>query len=106
MQYFHFILLQAESQNPLGGLLPILLIMVVFYFFMIQPQMRKQKKAKQFLEQVRKGDKVVTTGGIHGKVIEMNEQTFIIECEGETRFKIEKSGISAEMSNPVEAKKR
>lgn len=90
-----------------GGIqqyIPLVLIMVVFYVFMILPQSRKAKKAKQFLESVKKGDKVVTTGGIHGKIVSINETTFTLETEGSTQFVIEKSGVSAELSLAQQSK--
>lgn len=82
-----------------GGMNPIVLIllMVVFFFFMIWPQMRKQKKAKAYMSQIKKGDNIVTTGGIHGKIVTVNDTYFIIEVE-EGRLKIEKGAISMEMT--------
>lgn len=93
-----FILLQAQQGNPLMQFLPFILIMVVFYFFMIRPQMKKAKEQKKFRENIKKGDRIVTIGGIHGKIIEVGETTFIIEVEGGNRLKIEKSAISMENS--------
>jgi preprotein translocase subunit YajC len=86
------------GQNPLIGMLPILLIVVVFYFFMIRPQMKKQKEQNKFRLEIKKGDKIVTLGGIHGKIAEVQDKTFIIEVEGGVRIKIEKSAISMENS--------
>lgn len=105
------ILLQAA---PAGGgamqqLVMILMIIVVFYFFMIRPQMKKAKLEKEFKESINKGDKVVTIGGVHGKVLEVNETTFILEIDTNTKIKIEKSAISAEATKQyapkAEAKK-
>jgi preprotein translocase subunit YajC len=94
-----------QAAEPSGGgssmWITMLLVMVVFYVFMILPQTRKNKKAKKFLEELKKGDKVVTTGGIHGKVIGMTDKVITIQCEGETKFQIEKSGISAELSHAL-----
>lgn len=89
------ILLQAGS----GGIqqfMMIGLIIIVFYFFMIRPQMKKAKDEKQFKESIKKGDKVVTIGGVHGKVLEVNDKTFMMEIDNNVKVKIEKSGISAE----------
>jgi preprotein translocase subunit YajC len=90
------IFLQAK-----GGMLqqmgPLLLIMVVFFFFMIWPQMRKQKKAKAFMESVQKGDRIVTSGGVHGKVITVGDTTYTLETE-EGKLKIEKGAVSMEMT--------
>jgi len=80
-----------------GGLeafLPLILIIVVFYLFFIRPQMKKQKDISRFRENLKKGDKIITIGGIHGKILEMQEKTIIIEVEGQNRLKIEKSAVA------------
>ncbi len=82
------------GQGGFGAFLPLILIIVVFYFFFIRPQMRKQKEAKLFRENLKKGDKIITIGGIHGKIVEVTEKTFIIEVEGQNRLKIEKSAVA------------
>jgi preprotein translocase subunit YajC len=94
------ILLMAPQpgQNPIISFLPILLIIVVFYFFMIRPQMKKQKDQNKFRTELKKGDKIVTIAGIHGKIAEVNDTTFIMEIEGGVRMKIEKSAVSMENS--------
>lgn len=74
-----------------------LLIMGVFFVFMILPQMRKQKKAKAYMESLEKGNKVVTTGGIHGKIVVVSDAHFVIEME-EGKAKIEKSAVSMELT--------
>jgi preprotein translocase subunit YajC len=65
---------QGENQSPLTSLLPLILIIVVFYFFMIRPQMKKQKDLRKFREGIKIGDKIVTIGGIYGKVVEVAEK--------------------------------
>ncbi len=72
-----------------------LLIMAVFFVFMIWPQMRKQKKAKTYMESLKKGDRIVTTGGIHGKIGVIADTYFVIDME-EGKAKIEKSAVSME----------
>ena len=92
------LLLQAEG----GGMSTIFmfgLIIVVFYFFMIRPQAKKAKQMKQFREATQKGDRVVTIGGIHGKVAEVKETTLTIEVEGGMKMKVEKNAISQEFSS-------
>lgn len=74
------------------------LIIVIMYFFMLRPQMRKAKTEKQFKESINKGDKIVTIGGIHGKIIEIADTTFLIEIDNNVRVRIEKSAVSAEAS--------
>lgn len=91
------ILLQASGgSGAMSQLLMILLIIVIFYFFMIRPQMRKAKQEKVFKEGLTKGNKVVTIGGVHGKIIEVQDNTFTVEVDNNVKLKIEKSAISAE----------
>ena len=87
------------------GTFPIMmgLMLVVMYFFMIRPQQKKMKAQKKFIDEMKKGDLIVTTGGIHGKVVSLDEgSTLVIDSEG-TRLKIEKSSISSDLSAPLNA---
>ncbi len=89
-----FILLQAaESGDTWMSLLPLFLILVVFYFFFIRPQTKKNKDLKKFREAIKKGEKVITLGGIHGKVAEVKEKTVILEVGNQLKLTIEKSAI-------------
>lgn len=78
---------------------------IVFYFFIIRPQAKKSKKQKEFRASLSKGDKVVTIGGIHGKIKDLNETTVILEADGGAKMRIEKSAISLDFSagNATEA---
>ena len=95
------ILLQAAAANPIMQFLPIVLIIVVFYFFMIRPQMKKAKDHKKFIEELKKADKVVKSAGIHGKIVDMNETTFVIEVEGGTKIRFDKSAVSLDASKAI-----
>lgn len=75
-------------------LIMLLLILGIFYFFMIRPQMKKQKELKKFRKNLAVGDKVVTIGGIHGKVLEINETNVLLSCEGSSKIRVELSAIS------------
>lgn len=101
----NFIMLMAPQEGQEGGgtsfFIMILLMIVVFYFFMIRPQMKKTKEQKKFREGLKKGDKIVTIGGIHGKVLEVKETTLIIETEGQGRLRIEKSAASADSTTQI-----
>jgi preprotein translocase subunit YajC len=97
------ILLQAAG-GSLMQFLPMILIIVVFYFFMIRPQMKKAKDHKKFIEELKKGDKVITSAGIHGKIVDMNETTFLIEVEGGTKIRFDKSAVSLDASKALNAK--
>jgi preprotein translocase subunit YajC len=89
------------DMQQIGQFLPMLLIIVVFYFFMIRPQMKKAKDHKKFVEELKKGDKVITTSGIHGKIVDLNETTFLIEVESGTKIRFEKSSVSLESSKAL-----
>ena len=84
------------------NMIMILLMFVVMYFFMILPQMKKGKAQKKFWSEIKKGDHIVTTGGIHGKITEIKETTVIIEIESGVKIKIEKSSISLELSQAAQ----
>ena len=72
----------------------LVLILVVFYFFMIRPQIKKQKELKKFRENLKAGDKVVTIGGVHGKILEINDTTILVNSEG-SKIRFYKSAISS-----------
>ena len=81
--------------------MPFLLIIVVFYFFMIRPQMKRQKELRKYREALKKGDKVITTGGIYGRVAEVKDDHVIVEIAEEVKIKIDKSAIIMDMSDAV-----
>lgn len=98
------ILLQASG----GGAMNLVFfgaLALVFYFFIIRPQAKKSKKQKEFRKSLSKGDKVVTIGGIHGKIKDLNETTVMLETDGGAKMRIEKSAISLDFSegNATEA---
>ena len=98
----------AAAQDTLGGygnILFLALIFVVFYFFMIRPQTKKAKAQKNFREGIKKGDRVVTIGGVHGKIVDSDETTFILELHDQQKIKVEKAAISMESSMALADKK-
>lgn len=92
------ILLQASGQGQ-ESIMPMIMMMggmfIIMYFFMIRPQMKKAKEAKKFQDSIAIGDKIVTVGGIHGKVIEVDETTVVIGLD-QGRMRIEKAALSAD----------
>jgi preprotein translocase subunit YajC len=86
--------------------LPIIVIFVIFYFFMIRPQIKKQKDQKKYMEEIKKGDKIVTIGGIHGKIAEVHDTTFIIEVEGGVRLKIQKTAVSMDSTQQLSSEQK
>jgi preprotein translocase subunit YajC len=99
------ILLQAQTQSSYFQFLFFGAIILIFYFFMIRPQQKKAKDAKKFVEEIKKGDYVVTIGGAHGYVAEMEGDTFILEVERGARIRFNKSAISLEATKAATAKK-
>jgi preprotein translocase subunit YajC len=79
------------------------LIFLVFYFFMIRPQIKKQKDQKKYVEELKKGDKVVTTAGIHGKIVDINDAFVTIDVDKGVNIKFDKSAISLEASKALNA---
>ncbi|MEI6682023.1 MAG: preprotein translocase subunit YajC [Bacteroidota bacterium] len=94
----------GAQQNGWYSFLPLLLIVVVFYFFFIRPQMKRSKDQKKFKESLQKGQKVITIGGIHGRIVEIQETTVTIEVENSVRLRIEKSAVAMDNSQTIEAK--
>jgi preprotein translocase subunit YajC len=89
------ILLQAAQggQNPLTTFIPLILLVVVFYFFLIRPQMKRQKELKNFRESLKKGDKIVTTGGIYGRIVSIEDNTMIVEVDDNVKLRIDKNAV-------------
>ena len=84
------ILLNQGTQS----LIMFALIFVVMYFFMIRPQIKKQKAANKYRSALKKGDKIITIGGIHGKIIELAKNSVVIEVHGGSKIKVLKSAVS------------
>ena len=83
----------GQQSSPISMIVFLVLMIVIFYFFMIRPQQKKNKEAQRFRDNLQKGDKIVTIGGIHGKIVEINETTFVIESAG-SKLRIEKSAVA------------
>ena len=88
----------AETATGLGSLfsmLPILLIFVIFYFLLIRPQNKKQKETEKMIEALKKGDKIITIGGIHGVVSSTKENTVIVKVDDNTKIEFNRSAIAS-----------
>ena len=108
MMLSNYILLFAPAQGQEGSgsssllsFLPLILIVLVFYLFFIRPQMKKSKEQKKFRESLKKGDKVVTIGGLHGKIAEIDETTVTLEVGNQVRLTFEKSAIALDTSSQL-----
>jgi len=97
------ILLQTAGTG-MSSLIMFGMIFAVMYFFMIRPQIKKQKKEREYRSELKKGDKVVTIGGIHGKITDVKEDTFIVEVMAGNTLKIEKTAVSMSGDAGIEQK--
>ena len=87
--------------QTLNQLAPFILMFVVLYFLMIRPQMKRQKQEKNFIQNMKKGDKVITKGGVHGRIVELTDDTCVIETlSGKIMFE---RAISMELSAKLKA---
>ncbi len=102
------ILLQATPPGGSGMTMQLLFmgaIIAVFYFFMIRPQQKKAKDQKKFVDEIKKGDYIVTIGGMHGRIAEIEDDTFIIEVERGGRIKFSKASVSMDSTKAAAGKK-
>ena len=95
------ILLQAETAEPGFPWVLLLGMFIIMYFFMIRPQQKRQKEAKKFRDTISKGDKVVTIGGVHGKIISISDLTVVLEVES-GKIRVSKSALSPSGSPEAE----
>lgn len=78
----------------IGALLPLVLIVAVFYFFIIRPQRKREKEKEEMVEAIGKGDSIITVGGLHGKVTQVDETSVLAQVDSQTKVRIEKQAIS------------
>ena len=101
------IILQAGGQQPAGGgasfWIMILLLFAAMWFFMIRPQRKQQKELEKFRNELKKGDKVVTAGGIYGTVAEIQERSVLIKVDGEVKLRVDKNSIVRDYSTDAQA---
>lgn len=95
------ILLQATEGGGLSSLILFGGIAIVFYFFMIRPQQKKQKQQKKFIEEIKRGDNVVTIGGIHGKVMSTEDATIVLEVDKGVKMTFNRTAVSMDSSSSL-----
>lgn len=102
MNILTLILQASAGQQPAGGgwsmWVMLILIFVIMWFFMIRPQRKQQKELEKFRNALKKGDKVVTIGGIYGEVAEIKDRTVIIKVDGETKLRVDKNSLVKDFS--------
>ena len=92
------VLLQAAPGGGVMSFLPLILIVVVFYFFMIRPQMKKQKEHKKYIDELTVNSKIVTTAGIHGRIVEVGDTTFLVDVGSGVKMRFDKSAVALDAS--------
>jgi preprotein translocase subunit YajC len=90
----------AGGGGGLGAFLPLIIIFAIFYFLLIRPQQRKAKLHKQLLADLRKGDKVVSSGGLHGLITGMSDDVLTVEISPKVRVKISRGSIAGVVRRP------
>ena len=103
-QQLNFVLLMMGGEEGGGGFGPLVFIgffFLIIYFFMIRPQTKKAKDQRNFVENLKKGDRIVTVGGIHGKILDVADDTYLVEVDQTTKLRIEKSVISLDFTKAL-----
>jgi preprotein translocase subunit YajC len=85
---------QGQTINPLLQFVPLLLIFAIFYFMLIRPQKKREKEHQKMLDSLTKNDEIVTTGGIHGTVVNVKEKTIILRIDENVKVEVERSCIA------------
>jgi len=85
---------QSSAANPLIQLLPLALIFIIFYFLLIRPQKQKEKEHQKMLSGINKNDEVVTSGGIHGTIVNVKDKTLTLRIDDNVKMEIEKSSVA------------
>ena len=97
MMYLNYILMTQPAEgtqgNPLGMFLPLIAVLVIFWFFMIRPQAKKQKELRKFRDSLQKGDKVITNGGIYGKIVSVKENIVVLQVDENTKLTMDKGSL-------------
>lgn len=101
MTNLNYVLLQAGGGAGWSNIIMMVLVVGVFYFFMIRPQAQKAKKLKEYREKLQKGDKVVTIGGAHGKVIDVTDNIVTLEVDNGVKIKFDKTAISMDSTTQL-----
>ncbi len=96
----------AEGGSALASFVPLILMFAVFYFLLIRPQQKRAKEHRSMLDQIKRNDKVITSGGLHGRVVEVNNDTLVVDL-GDSKVTISRSFVSAVVGDPkAEAPKK
>ena len=84
----------AEGAGGFTGFIPIILMFVIFYFLLIRPQQKRQKESRNMISNLKKGDRIITSGGLHGRITGLDETTLTLEIADKVRVKVGRSSVS------------
>lgn len=93
------VMLQANGGGMASSIIMLVAIIVIFYFFMIRPQQKRQKEEKKFRDNLTKGQKVITIGGLHGKIVEVKETTVLLEIANDVKIEVEKASVAMSLQS-------
>ncbi len=85
----------GEGAGGFGGFIPIILMFVIFYFLLIRPQQKKQKEQRSMVSNLKKGDRIITSGGLHGRITGLDDTTLTLEIADKVRVKVGRSSVAA-----------
>jgi preprotein translocase subunit YajC len=97
---------EAAGNSSMMSIAFFVLFFLILYFFMIRPQSKKAKEQKSFLNEIKAGDKIVTIGGVHGKILKVDDDTYLLEVDANTKVRIEKSVISLDFTKAMRERKQ
>lgn len=89
----------AEGAAGFTGFIPLILMFVIFYFLLIRPQQKKTKAHREMIDNLKKGDRIVTSGGIHGRITGMDESTLTVEIADKVRVKVGRGNVGAKLQS-------
>jgi len=84
----------GAAPSPIMSLMPLILMFVVFYFLLIRPQQKKQKDHQKMLSELKKNDEVITNGGIHGTIVNIKDNTYVVRVDDNVKVEVSKSAVA------------
>lgn len=98
----------GEGAAGFSGFIPIILMFVIFYFLLIRPQQKRQKEHRSMISNLKKGDRIITSGGLHGRITGMDDTTLTVEIADKVRVKVARANVSAmsQTASPPQPEKK
>lgn len=97
---------QGQEPNAFMSFLPMIAVIAIVYFLMIRPQTKKAKQQREMISSLKKGDKVVTVGGVYGTISSVKDHTFLVQIAANTDIEIDKTSVSAVITKPGEIEEK